>query len=146
MRIVWFKRDLRLDDHLALKSAAKEGDLLLLYIVEPHLWQQPDMSHRQYAFLCECLLELKHQLKAIGHNLVIKVGQADEIFKKLHQQRAITSIWSHQETWNGWTYKRDLDIKTWTETNQIPWHEFRQNGVIRALKTRNGWAKNGINI
>ena len=55
MHIVWFKRDLRIEDHEALAQAAKHGPILPLYILEPELWQQPDMSHRHYMFLQDCL-------------------------------------------------------------------------------------------
>ena len=64
IHIVWFKRDLRLHDHAPLSEAVKRGRVLPLYIIEPDLWAQPDMSGRQYAFLVECLEELKFALAA----------------------------------------------------------------------------------
>ena len=66
MQIVWFKRDLRIQDHMALSEAAKIGPILPLYIIEPTLWTQPDMSYRHYAFLQECLQELSHELLQLG--------------------------------------------------------------------------------
>ncbi len=33
--VVWFKRDLRIDDHAPLTTAAKQGAVLCLYIYEP---------------------------------------------------------------------------------------------------------------
>ena len=36
-------------------QAAKAGPVLPLYIVEPALWQEPDMSARHWAFITECL-------------------------------------------------------------------------------------------
>lgn len=50
MNIVWFKRDLRINDHAALIEASRRGPVVPLYILEPELWQQPDMSRRQYIF------------------------------------------------------------------------------------------------
>ena len=47
MQIVWFKRDLRVVDHQPLVTAAKAGQFIALYILEPELWQQPDLSRRQ---------------------------------------------------------------------------------------------------
>ena len=40
-QLVWFKRDLRCEDHLALIKAAKQGPVRCIYVVEPMLWQQP---------------------------------------------------------------------------------------------------------
>ncbi len=47
MQLVWFKRDLRLEDHRPLIQALALGDVLPLYIVEPDMWRQQDASGRQ---------------------------------------------------------------------------------------------------
>ena len=36
---------------------------------------------------------------------------------------------------------RDLKLKKWFKLNQITWNEAIQNGVIRGLKSRDGWSK-----
>ena len=140
MQILWFKRDLRLTDHAPLMAAAQQGPILPLYIVEPALWRQPDMSARHYAFLCQSLTELAGELEARGQKLIFKVGEALAILQDLHTRHAFHALWSHQETWNGWTYARDKQIKQWCDSKKIPWHEPPQNGVIRRLKNRDGWA------
>ena len=140
MNIVWFKRDLRITDHLALAEAVKSGPVLPLYILEPELWQQPDMSERHYRFLCDCLQDLDQLLQEIGQPLVIKVGCAVDVLQALHQKHSIQSLWSHQETWNGWTFERDKAVKRWCESHSILWYEPVQNGVIRRLQDRDGWA------
>ena len=140
MQVVWFKRDLRIEDHAALQEAAQNGPVMPLYIVEPALWRQPDMSYRHYAFLSECLEALDESLNALGQGLIIKTGDAVAILRDIHARHGIQSLWSHQETWNGWTYTRDLKVKKWAEKSGIPWHEPPQNGVIRRLRNRDGWA------
>ena len=47
LQIVWFKRDLRSVDHKPLAAASERAPVLPLYVVEPELWQQPDVSERQ---------------------------------------------------------------------------------------------------
>jgi deoxyribodipyrimidine photo-lyase len=141
MQLVWFKRDLRIEDHAALASAARSGRTLPLYILEPELWRQPDLSHRHYTFLIQSLTELNEQLlRQLGQPLVIRCGDAVDIFSQLHREHSIDALWSHQETWNGWTYQRDRTVGKWARAQGIPWHEPRQFGVIRTLKNRNGWA------
>ena len=140
MHIVWFKRDLRLADNEALAQAAKLGSVLPLYILEPKLWRQADMSQRHYEFLQQCLAELDRSLRAIGQQLVIKVGDAVEVLQALSQRQAIEALWSHQETWNGWTYARDKAVLRWCRAHNIPWREPVQNGVIRSLQDRDGWS------
>lgn len=140
MNVVWFKRDLRTVDHEALAKASMHSSVLPLYILEPELWQQPDMSYRHYAFLSESLYDLDKSLQALGHQLIIKVGDAEQILQKIHSSFPIRELWSHQETWNDWTYQRDQRIKRWTHEKNIPWREPRQNGIVRCLMDRDGWA------
>jgi len=140
INIVWFKRDLRIADHEALAEASRLGPVLPLYIFEPELWKEPDMSRRHLAFLKDCLCELNKSLQATGQKLIIKKGNAIDVLEKLHQHLDIQALWSHQETWNGWTYERDKMVKQWCHDRNIPWHEPCQNGVIRRLSGRDGWA------
>lgn len=140
MNIIWFKRDLRIEDHEALAQAAKHGPVLPLYIFEPELWHQPDMSYRHYIFLQDCLSELSQALEKLGQKLIIKVGNAVDVLEDIRKCHPIESLWSHQETWNGWTYERDKAVKHWCKSRNIPWHEPVQNGVVRRLYNRDGWA------
>ena len=142
MNIVWFKRDLRIQDNEALTQASLKGPVLPLYILEPELWQQADMSYRHYIFLIECLNNLDQELQKIGQKLIIKIGNAVDILSDIHRRHHINALCSHQETWNGWTYERDKAVKKWCKSNHVAWHEPTQNGVIRRLNNRNGWAEN----
>ena len=141
IQIVWFKRDLRTEDHGALSAAAKRGPVLPLFIAEPALWQGPDQSARQWSFVADCLTELQRDLGTLGQPLVVRVGDAIEVLERARSHFQNIQLWSHEETGNGWTYARDLRVADWCRQNGVEWHELRQNGVIRRLKTRNGWAK-----
>ena len=141
VEIVWFKRDLRLSDNQALFLASKTGIILPIYIFEPDLWRQPDHSYRHYIFLKKALSDLDANLSTLNAKLSIFVGNALEIFNRLNSQFEIHRIWSHQETWNLWTYDRDRTIKSWTRDNRIDWIEAPKNGIIRSLDDRNGWSR-----
>jgi deoxyribodipyrimidine photo-lyase len=141
LNIVWFKRDLRIADHQPLAAAAEHGPVLPLYIAEPELWAQPDVSARQWGFAAECLVEVQSALADLGQPLCVIIGEAVAVLSQIHQTHGIAALWSHEETGNGWTYARDLAVKAWALQNGISWHEARQTGVQRRIKSRNGWAK-----
>lgn len=141
MQVVWFKRDLRCSDHAALTRAAQVGPVLPLYIVEPDLWQQPDASHRQWCFVAETLAELRKDLKRRGQPLVVRQGSVVEILEGLMRQGRLSALWSHEESGNGWTFRRDCRVAAWCRDNGIPWHELQNHGVWRRLQSRDGWAK-----
>ena len=50
-QVVWFKRDLRVRDHVPLTTALARGPTLALYIIEPELWQQASASTRHWQLI-----------------------------------------------------------------------------------------------
>ena len=141
LNIVWFKRDLRIVDHVPLTMAVARGPTLPLYIAEPDFWGQPDASARQWAFAAESLMELRDALAALGQPLCVMLGNAVQILQQIHAERGIAALWSHEETGNGWTYARDRAVAGWAKGAGVPWHQIRQFGVIRRLRSRDGWAR-----
>ncbi|WGV17254.1 FAD-binding domain-containing protein [Fuscovulum ytuae] len=138
--LIWFKRDLRIHDHPALARAAELGAVLPLYIVEPEYWQLPDTSARHWAFTAEALADLRSSLGALGAPLILRVGDAVSVLDRLCRQHHIARILSHEETGNLWTYGRDRRVAAWARTAGVIWDELPQQGVIRRLASRNGWA------
>lgn len=141
VQLVWFKRDLRTADHRPLVAAAQQGPVLPLFIVERELWQQQDMAARHWNFVSESLVELQRALAALGAPLVVMTGDAIETLEHIHTRLGIGAIWSHEETGNAWTFARDVRVAAWARAEGIQWHEVRQTGVIRRLRSRNGWAQ-----
>jgi deoxyribodipyrimidine photo-lyase len=141
VQVVWFKRDLRVVDHAPLSQAAERGPVLPLYVAEPALWEQPDTAARHWAFIGESLLELRQALAALGQPLVVRVGEITRVLQDLQQRVAIDAVWSHEETGNNWTYRRDERVRSFLRTCNIAWYELPQNGVKRRLASRDGWSR-----
>ena len=108
-RIVWFKKNLRFKDNEILIDENKK--YILIYIIEPELWKQKDMSLRQWQFTLESVNELKRQLLKNNLYLNIFFGDAIEIFKFLKDKHSFSSVISEQETGIQWTYQRDKKLK-----------------------------------
>ena len=140
IQVVWFKRDLRVEDHRPLTDATSRGPVLPLFVVEPEWWTGPDMSGRQYAFMAECLGELQRALAKLGQPLIVRTGAVTAALTEIQNAFEIEALWSHAETGNAWSYARDREVGAWCAEHGIPWHQERQDGVIRNLKSRNGWA------
>ena len=61
--IVWFKRDLRLEDNEAINSAIASNKLvLLLYVFENSLIQNDHFSKRHLNFIKQSLADLNQRL------------------------------------------------------------------------------------
>ncbi|MBP0049539.1 deoxyribodipyrimidine photo-lyase [Marinobacterium sp. AK62] len=141
LQLVWFKRDLRLADSPALTEAARHGRVLPLCVIEPGLWQQPDMSERHWQFCRDSLSDLESDLAARGIPLLIRSTDILEALRELKAFYGTFTLWSHEETGNHWTYQRDLQVAAWCQAESIEWHELPQNGVVRRLKNRDHWAE-----
>ena len=141
VHVVWFKRDLRVHDHAPLLAAAASGaPVLALYIFEPGYWARPEHSRRQFDFMIESLRELDSALEARGSRLVVRSGQATDVFSSLHRDYGLEAIHAHEETGLQWTYDRDRQVRRWARNAGISVREQAQYGVVRALKSRDGWA------
>ena len=127
-------------DHGPLSEACANGKILPLYIFEPDLWRQPDVSYRHFLYLKHYLSQLDNMFIKKGSKLVIKVGEALPIFKSLATRHNVKAIFSHYETWNKFSKDRDSAIRKWTDENSIDWKEYQQNGVVRNLNSRDGWS------
>lgn len=141
MQVVWFKRDLRIEDHAPLARAAAVGPVLCLYVYEPELLAHPTTDASHLAFVNASLRELDADLRALGGRLITLTGDLPEVFDRLHHQRPIARIWSHEETGLGITYARDKRVKHWCRTQGVDWVELPNHGVFRPHPVRDGWAK-----
>ncbi|MEO0912530.1 MAG: FAD-binding domain-containing protein, partial [Pseudomonadota bacterium] len=140
MQIVWFKRDLRAADHRPLAQAAACGPVLPIYVIEPDLWRAPSASLRQAAFVKDALQSLAQDLGAAGAPLHIRHGRVVDVLSDLRQAFGAFRLWSHQETGDAQTFARDRDVAAWAGAHGVEWREVQPAGVIRRLKSRNGWA------
>ena len=141
MQVVWFKRDLRVEDHAPLSKAVKQGRCLCLYVYEPELINSDDFDTSHLDFINESLGELRDRLARIGGRLSLRVGSMPKVLDELHRDHGIDALWSHEETGNKITFDRDRRVAKWAKQNGIPWREIPQNGVVRRLRSRDGWSK-----
>jgi len=147
VQVVWLKRDLRLADHWPLVRACGAGPVIGLYVFEPSLWCAPDASRGQFDFAMQCLEEVRAGWIRLGGTLLVRVGEMPQVLDELdHGLRAsmgmgFAALWAHEETGNAVTYARDLRVGQWCRERGVRWTEMPQNGVIRRLRSRNGWAQ-----
>lgn len=140
--IVWFKRDLRLEDNEALYLAMKTNQpILLLFVFEEMLMNDKHYSERHWQFVRESLKDLNEKLKPFKTKILIVKSTIIDTIEKLKKSYQITHIFSHQETGLNITFDRDKTLKTYCQNNKIIWTESINNGVFRGLKDRKNWVE-----
>jgi len=146
LQVVWFKRDLRLADHLPLLEASQRGPLLCLYVLEDEYWQLAETSNRQWLFVRDSLIDLQQQLTAYGGHLVIIRGSVLEALDCLQQSFGTFTLYSHQETGNLWTYQRDVQVASWCKAQQVRWRQSAQNAVRRGKTSTKRLTRRSANL
>ncbi len=139
VHLVWFKRDLRTQDHQALAAALESGPTAGLFVFEDEWLQSEDFAPCHLQFVLECLTELRASLARIGVPLLVRHGSIIGVLDALHREHAIHTLYSHQETGLDWSFRRDQSVQVWCRHYSISWQEFKQFGVVRRLKDRKTW-------
>ncbi len=142
VNIVWLKRDLRTQDHAPLQVAEQAGlPYFIIYLFEPSLLAHPDTSLRHLQFQYHSLQQMNKTLHTHGKKVSICYAEAEAVFETIHQEFDIRTIFSYQESGTDLSFKRDKRLKRYFKKQGISWQQFQRDGIIRAIKNREGWIK-----
>ena len=64
--IMWFRRDLRLRDHPALRRAADAGDVLGLFVLDPALWAGAGPARRAWLAASLAVMPGRGRIVSLG--------------------------------------------------------------------------------
>ena len=149
INLVWFKRDLRLEDHAPLQAACDEGlPTLLLFMVEPSQRHNPHLSLRHWRFIHESIRDMNRQLREQGSagEVVVLHGECRDVISQLHRHYAIQTLFSHEESGDASTFSRDRALKHWCVDHGIQWREFPTNAVVRGCYSRDNWDRHWSSV
>ncbi len=118
--IVWFRRDLRVNDQPALAAALKECH----EVIPVFVFDEPLLASRQFGapavnFMLSCLTDLAHSLSELGLRLSWRQGVPTEEILKLAQEVGAESVY-----WN-----RDYEPAA-VERDRIVGQELSKKGVL----------------
>jgi deoxyribodipyrimidine photo-lyase len=85
--VMWFRRDLRLDDHPALDRAASQGEVLALFVVDPALLDGSGAPRA--AYLHDCLGALD---RSTGGRLVLRHGRPADVVPAVAEEVGAASV------------------------------------------------------
>lgn len=89
MRVLWFRRDLRLHDHPALMEAADGGDVLALFVLDPRLL---DGGAPRVAYLIRTVRALAEDLAGRGATLVLRTGLPETLVPEVAAEVGAESV------------------------------------------------------
>lgn len=101
--LIWYRNDLRIHDHQPLHEAVSAGDQLIpLYCFDPRQFGLTPYGFAKTGayraqFLIESLTDLRHSLRQLGSDLVVRRGKPEEIIPQLVRELDIDAVYYHEE-------------------------------------------------
>ena len=142
VNVVWFKRDLRLNDNAAISDAIKRNlPIICLFNLDSLRITRSDVSAIHIEWELDCLRSLSKDIQQLGGVIKFNYGNIFEALEKLNLEYDIDSIIANEETGLKWSWNRDKQVAEWCDFNRVKFVEHPSNGVIRKLKTRDDWKK-----
>jgi deoxyribodipyrimidine photo-lyase len=95
VQALWFRRDLRLADHPALREAQARGPVLPLFILDPDLLYHPETGPARVAFLLASLRALDADLRRLGSRLLLRRGEPAAVLLAVVRQYGADGVVAH---------------------------------------------------
>jgi deoxyribodipyrimidine photo-lyase len=101
--LVWFRNDLRIHDNEILTEAVRKADKVLpVYCFDPFYFKKNSSGNTKTGefrarFLLESVADLRKNLRHIGGELIIRVGNPAEVLLLLAEQYDISEVYHHRE-------------------------------------------------
>jgi len=91
--ILWFRKDLRLDDNLALAAAIGKGmPVIPVYIREPEAAATGPLGRAQSWWLHHSLISLSQSLLRLGSRLILRSGSARDVIAEIAADTGATEV------------------------------------------------------
>jgi deoxyribodipyrimidine photo-lyase len=94
--VCWFRRDLRLRDHRALRAAVRAADEVVpLFVLDPRLLRSARMSPARLCYLADALADLDGSLRARGARLVVRRGDPRAVVPAVAREAGARGVHWH---------------------------------------------------
>ncbi|MFG6107255.1 DASH family cryptochrome [Leptothoe sp. EHU-05/26/07-4] len=103
INLVWYRNDLRLHDHEPIFRALQEDTQVIpVYCFDPRHFSTtsfgfPKTGAFRGQFLLESVADLRHSLKQLGSNLIVRYGLPEDVIPQLARQFNIKAVFCHHE-------------------------------------------------
>jgi deoxyribodipyrimidine photo-lyase len=129
--IVWFRRDLRLDDNTALvKALQSPWPVLPLFIFDTEILDiLEDRADARVDFIHGSIQSLSTALKSYGSNLIVEHGRPLEVFKKIFATFNVQAVFLNHD-YESAAIARDSVIEKYVVSKSCEFNSFKDQVVF----------------
>ena len=92
LQLVWFRRDLRIDDNPALRAAAGRGPVACCFVLDPRIFRGPGAAGVRVRFMLEGLADLERTLRKLGGGLHLRQGTSEREVARLASELGADTV------------------------------------------------------
>lgn len=93
--LMWFRRDLRMEDNAALHHALQQcRRLSCVFVFDTEILSALPSSDRRVAFIDGCITELDHKLQQAGAGLIVRYGAAHQVIPELAKSLNVDAVFA----------------------------------------------------
>ncbi len=123
--IVWFRRDLRIDDNTALYHASKtSAPVVPLFIFDTELIKRLPSDGAAFDFQADALRELKQSIATLGGNLILRHGKVLDVHKWIIQELQPSALFINRD-YEPYAIERDAQVAKLYQSNGIEVKTFK---------------------
>lgn len=131
VNIMWFRRDLRLDDNAALYHALKEPNPVIpVFIFDRNILDDLEDKHdRRVEFIYMAIEEMQEQLVKLGSSLEVFYSTPVETFKHLLKEYTIEKVFTNAD-YEQYALDRDRLIKELLQQHNTTLHIYKDQVIF----------------
>ncbi len=129
--IMWFRRDLRLEDNAALYHALKSGnEIVPLFIFDKNILDDlEEKKDRRIAFIYNALQDMQSVLKKRNSSLEVYYGKPEDVFTKLLEKYAIKIVFANED-YEQYAIDRDDQICNLLQTHHADMKMYKDQVIF----------------
>ncbi|MCH3881024.1 MULTISPECIES: cryptochrome/photolyase family protein [Tenacibaculum] len=128
--VFWYRRDLRLEDNVALFNALKSSNKVLpVFIFDKEILDRLSKDDARVSFIYSTLSKLDSQLKSEGSSLLVKKGNPIEVWKSLISEFEISAVYTNKD-YEPYAIKRDHEVKAFLASNNIDFFSYKDQVIF----------------
>jgi len=129
--LVWFRRDLRIDDHAALSQALGRARAVhCVFVFDTEILDAlEDRADRRVEFIRACLIELGSALERLGGALIVEHGRARELIPALARRLQVDAVFANRD-YEPLALARDLEVERALSAADIAFETFKDQVVF----------------
>jgi len=130
INIMWFRRDLRVEDNRALQASLESGlPTVPLFIFDEDITDKLPPNDTRITFIYDELSKLDKTFRKVKGGLLIRKGRVEQVWKTLLQENKINAVYWNRD-YEPYAVKRDKQIASFLKRNGVEVHTFKDQVIF----------------